>query len=151
MLKLIYDRYVAAGGTLDFDEFTHPLTGLVGLALVDGEPVFLKWDESLNALGVKKPTSGDLAAATEPDSVQGPVKLSFLEFMDLFTEAEQMAIAGAAMADVATKLWYDRAVGAQFIDLGDARLSAGLQALVKAKCITAARRERVLLGVPPSN
>ncbi|KPH79308.1 hypothetical protein [Bosea vaviloviae] len=77
-------------------------------------------------------------------------RLSFLEFMDLFTEAEQLAIAGAAMTNVATKLWYDRAVGAQFIDLADARLTDGLQAMVAAGLLTSARRTRVLKGLAPA-
>lgn len=78
-----------------------------------------------------------------------PVRLSFLEFIDLFTEDEQLAIAGAAMTDAPTKLWYDRAVGAQFIDLTDQRLATGLQALVDAKLLTSARRSRVLNGLAP--
>lgn len=82
-----------------------------------------------------------------PRSTSG---LSFLEFMDLFTEAEQLAIAGAAMTDVAVKLWYDRAVGAQFIDVGDERLASGLQAFVTAGLLTSGRRNRVLKGLPPA-
>lgn len=78
-----------------------------------------------------------------------PARLSFLQFMDLFTEDEQLAVAGAAMTDAPTKLWYDRAVGAQFIDLGDERLAAGLQKMVDAKLLTAARRDRILRGVAP--
>jgi hypothetical protein len=76
--------------------------------------------------------------------------LSFLQFMDLFTEDEQLAIAGAAMTDAPTKLWYDRAVGAQFIDLSDERLIAGMQALVDGKMLTATRRNRILKGLPPA-
>lgn len=77
-------------------------------------------------------------------------RFSFLEFMDLFTEAEQLAIAGAAMTNVATKLWYDRAVGAQFIDLTDASLTVGLEAIVAAGLLTSTRRNRVLKGLPPA-
>lgn len=89
--------------------------------------------------------------APSPEAIkQQPMKLSFLQFMDLFTGDEQLAIAGAAMTDVPTKLWYDRAVGAQFIDLGDERLAAGIQALVDAKLLTAARRTRVLKGLAPA-
>ena len=53
------------------------------------------------------------------------------------------------MTDPATKLWYDRAVGAQYIDLSDQRLSIGLQAMVDAQIISAARMERVLQGSAP--
>lgn len=77
-------------------------------------------------------------------------QISFREFIRLFTEGEQLAIASAAMADATTKLWYDQAVGAQFIDLGDPDLAAGMQAMVDAKLLTAARRNRVLKGLPPA-
>lgn len=80
-----------------------------------------------------------------------PIRLSFLEFMDLFTGDEQLALAGAAMTDPPTKLWYDRAVGAQFIDLSDSRLSVGMQAMVDAAIISADRMARVLQGLPPAS
>ena len=89
-------------------------------------------------------------SAPKPAEIPAPSRLSFLEFMDLFTDDEQLAIAGAAMTDVPTKLWYDRAVGAQFIDLGDERLAAGLQKMVDAKLLTGARRNRVLKGLAPA-
>lgn len=81
-----------------------------------------------------------------PTVASAPLRLSFLQFMDLFTIDEQIALAGAAMTDAATKLWYDRAVGAQFIDFSDLRLAQGLQTLVDSGIITAARRDRVLTG-----
>lgn len=77
-----------------------------------------------------------------------PPRLSFIEFMDLFTEDEMLSIKRAAMSDPEIGLWYDRAVGAQFIDLGDARLKTGMQKLVDAKLISASRRSRVLSGAP---
>lgn len=93
---------------------------------------------------------GQKFRAPDIDEVLAPdVRLSFLEFMDLFTEDEQLAIASAAMTDVATKLWYDRAVGAQFINLEDPRLEAGFQVLVNRQLVTAERRDRVLKGLPP--
>lgn len=94
--------------------------------------------------------SGGGFSAPEAPVPVNRTRFSFLEFMDLFTEAEQLAIAGAAMTDVATKLWYDRAVGAQFIDLTDARLADGLHAMVTAGLLTSARRNRVLEGLPPA-
>lgn len=78
-------------------------------------------------------------------------QFSFLEFMDLFTDAEQLSIAGAAMTDAPTKLWYDRAVGAQYISLDDPRVGAGLQAMVDGSVITAARRDRALQGLAPED
>jgi hypothetical protein len=95
------------------------------------------------------PTWIALAALKLEPLPSAPPRLSFLEFMDLFTDTEQHAIAGAAMTDVTAKLWYDRAVGAQYIDLTDARLAVGLQMLVDAGLITGARRSNVLKGNVP--
>jgi hypothetical protein len=78
------------------------------------------------------------------------IKLTFLQFMDLFTDAEQLAIAQAAMADAAIKLWYDRALGATEINFADPRLAAGLQAFVTSGLLTSARRNRVMKGLPPT-
>lgn len=61
MLQLIYDRYVAAGGQLSFDELVHPMGGLFQVTLVDGKPVLTRWDDSLDELGVEKPTTEELA------------------------------------------------------------------------------------------
>jgi hypothetical protein len=75
--------------------------------------------------------------------------MSFLQFMTLFTNDEQLSIVGAAMTDAPTKLWYDKAVGSQYIALDDPRLADGLQMLVDSSLISAARKTRVLQGLPP--
>lgn len=69
---------------------------------------------------------------------------SFNEFMDLFTEAEQLAIAGAAMTNVTVKLWYDRAVGADYIDLDDPRTVEGIQTMVTNGLLTAEKVADIL-------
>jgi len=76
-------------------------------------------------------------------------RLSFAAFLDLFTAPEQMAIVAAARSDDATKLWYDRALGAQLVDLGDERVIAGVQALVGAGVLKAKRATQVLSGKAP--
>ncbi|MCZ4072712.1 DUF4376 domain-containing protein [Agrobacterium sp. LMR679] len=63
MLKLIYKRYLAAGGDLDFWSFQKPNGGLVALAIVDDEPVITFWDEALDALNVTQPTVAELLDA----------------------------------------------------------------------------------------
>jgi hypothetical protein len=63
MLKLIYSRYVAAGGALEFDAFQHPLTGLVAISMIDEKPVITRWDEALEALSITKPTDKELVEA----------------------------------------------------------------------------------------
>lgn len=69
---------------------------------------------------------------------------SFLEFMERFTQAEQEAIAGAAMVNVQVKLWYDKAVGAKEIIADEPRTVAGMDALVAAGLLTQARRDEIL-------
>jgi hypothetical protein len=77
-------------------------------------------------------------------------QFSFLEFMDLFTEAEQMTLVEASMTLPEVKLWYDKALGAQFIDLDDPRTEPGLQKLVDENLITAERKAAVMAGQGPS-
>lgn len=68
---------------------------------------------------------------------------TFREFMDLFTPPEQLAIAGAAMSDVAVKLWYDRAMGGT-VRLDAAETAQGLDAIVAGGLITQERADAIL-------
>ena len=126
--------------------------GLHALAATRGEALILEdvRDQAGSLIGWNvRPADFRLQGYTGEVTAPAP-RLSFLQFMDLFTETEQLAIAGAAMTDPATKLWYDRAVGAQFIALDDPRLATGLQAFVDAELIDAHRRDQVLQGQPPA-
>ena len=73
-----------------------------------------------------------------------PKPFTSLEYLDLFTEAEQLAVATAAMTNASAKLWYDRMLAANFITLADERTEAGLDALVAAGLITSARRTAIV-------
>lgn len=73
--------------------------------------------------------------------------LTSLEFLDLFTEAEQLAIVAAASQSVQVKLWYDRMLAASFITLADQRAEAGLDALVAASLLTAERKAEILAAM----
>lgn len=73
-----------------------------------------------------------------------PKQFTSLEYLDLFTESEQLAVAAAAMENAAIKLWYDRMLAASFITLADERTEAGLDALVSAGLITSARRTAIV-------
>ena len=75
---------------------------------------------------------------------------SFLEFMELFTDEEQLAIAGAAMQSVQVKLWYDKAVGANFILLSDQRTIDGVNQMAAAGLFSQERAAKVLKGEGPS-
>ncbi|WP_201829532.1 hypothetical protein [Microvirga zambiensis] len=76
-------------------------------------------------------------------------QFTFLEFMDLFTDQEQLTLVEASMSIPAIKLWYDKALGAQFIDLDDPRTEPGLQALVNAGLISSERKAAVMAGRGP--
>lgn len=69
---------------------------------------------------------------------------TFTEFMGLFTESEQLALATAAMQDAGMKLWYDQAVGASSIDLDSDKLRKGFDFAVQANLITSARKDEIL-------
>ena len=82
----------------------------------------------------------------DPTKLPEPVYPQFtsLEFLDLFTEPEQIAIVTATNASAQVKLWYDRMLAANFITLADPRTEAGLAALVQAGLLTAERKAAIV-------
>jgi hypothetical protein len=75
-----------------------------------------------------------------------PRRYSPLEFMDLFTDEEQLAIVRAATPENAPiKLWYDRMLAAEWITTSDERTAAGVNALVTAGLLTADRAAEILV------
>ena len=85
----------------------------------------------------------------DPTKLPGPVypQLTSLEFLDLFTESEQLAIATAAMQSAQVKLWYDRTLAAMFVTLADPRTEGGLTALVGAGLLTAERKAAIVAAM----
>jgi hypothetical protein len=77
-----------------------------------------------------------------------PRRYTWLEFMDLFTEPEQLAIVTASMQNAGIKLWYDKAMGASYIDLDDPRTIEGVNALATASLVTPQRAAEVLASQP---
>jgi hypothetical protein len=73
-----------------------------------------------------------------------PPRFTSLEFLDLFTTDEQLAVVTASMANAAVKLWYDRTLAASFITISDLRTEAGLTALASAGLLTAARKTAIV-------
>lgn len=67
-----------------------------------------------------------------------------LQFIERFTQAEQLAIVTAAMSSAELRLWYDKLMAAQEVVFSDPRLPAGLDALVAAGLITAERKVELL-------
>ena len=90
---------------------------------------------------------GNTPEPADPLPPVPPKQFSSLEFLDLFTEPEQLAVATAAMQSPQVKLWYDRTLAAMFITLADPRTEAGLTALVGAGLLTAERRDAILKGM----
>lgn len=72
-----------------------------------------------------------------------------LEMLDLFTEAEQLAVVSATMVEPAVKLWYDRLIAATFVTYEDPRTEGGLQALVDAELLTPQRKAEIVAAMQP--
>jgi len=70
-----------------------------------------------------------------------------LDFLNLFTEAEQLAVVQAGLANAAVKLWYDKALAATYITLDDPRVEAGLGALTAAGLLSEERKLAVLAAM----
>lgn len=60
-----------------------------------------------------------------------------LDFLDRFSEQTQLKIVTEAMRIPAIRLWYDRLLAAQQVDLNSPRLRAGLEAMRQAGLLTA--------------
>ena len=59
-----------------------------------------------------------------------------LDFLDRFSEQTQLKIVTEAMRIPAIRLWYDRLLAAQQVDLNSPRLRAGLEAMRQAGLLT---------------
>lgn len=88
----------------------------------------------------------ELASFAAPLPTERP-RFVPLEFLDLFTEAEQLSVAAAAMSSAPVKLWYDRVLAASYITLDDPRVETGLTALVAAGLLSEERKLAVLAAM----
>jgi hypothetical protein len=133
--------------THDFGEATPPaLAANKGTwrAIVDGtEP---SYDPATETLETALEVVNGVPTRVYSVVAKPAPRWSFLEFMERFTQAEQEAIAGAAMVNVQVKLWYDKAVGAKEIIADEPRTVSGMAALVAAGLLTAERRDEILAG-----
>lgn len=115
MLKLIYNLYVAKGGTLDFETFQHPMFGLVAIAIVDDVPVITRWDISLDEAGVKKPSTADLLNAMTAPTLDD-VKAEKITALRAACEAE--IVSGFASSALGTEHTYPSDMKAQINLMG---------------------------------
>ena len=80
----------------------------------------------------------------DPAPPPPPKQFTSLEYLDLFTESEQLAVVSATMAVPQVKLWYDKMLAAGFITTADPRTEGGLAALVGAGLLTEDRKVEIL-------
>jgi len=84
-----------------------------------------------------------IAASRNP-----PAALTFLQFMDLFTSAEQTAL--VSETDTQTKLFIMMATGAGGIQLGNPEVIQGVNYVASIGIITTARAAQILAGQAPA-
>lgn len=92
-------------------------------------------------------SEGNTPEPADPAPHAPPKHLTSLEFLDLFTESEQLTIVSSAMSSPQVKLWYDRTLAAMFITLADPRTEAGLNAAVAGGLITEARKNIIIAAM----
>ena len=119
--------------------YTNPQTGEV--FAFDTEAERNQW----GAPELELMTPEQVEAHLNPPTPPAPIPtFTALQFLDLFTEDEQLAVASAAMQSPQVKLWYDRLLAAAFITIEDPRTEAGLQALVGAGLLTQDRKDEIV-------
>ena len=106
------------------------------LVVIDGNSSFLASTLDAAALALVEPA--------DPLPPPPPKQFTSLEYLDLFTESEQLAVVSATMAVPQVKLWYDKMLAAGFITTADPRTEGGLAALVGAGLLTEARKLEIL-------
>ena len=89
-------------------------------------------------------SEGNTPEPADPPPPAPPKQFTSLEFLDLFTSSEQLAIVQASMSVAQVKLWYDRTLAAAFISLSDPRTELGLEAAVAGGLITEIRKSEIL-------
>ena len=96
-------------------------------------------------------TQAEIDAHLNPLTPEPPSYPQFtaLEMLDLFTEAEQLAVVEATMSVPDVKLWYDRLIAAMFVTYEDPRVEAGLQALLDADLLTPERKAEIVAAMQP--
>lgn len=76
--------------------------------------------------------------------------ISKLQFMSLFTDAELAGVYQAARSNVMVEVWLEKLKLAETVSLADARTQAGIDSLVAAGLLEAARGEAIKAGEAPA-
>lgn len=87
----------------------------------------------------------------DAEAAKPPVYPHFVgnQKLDLFTQAEQLAVVTAAMTDPVVKLMYDRLLGAAYLTWEDAETEYGLQLLLDKGLITQDRKVAIVAAMQP--
>jgi hypothetical protein len=120
--------------------------------MIVAEPGFAPGDGSQIVCGLAAKTgdayaNGVLTPVAPPPPAPQTVGLNFLQFVALFTPAEQAAIFGSA--DTQVKAFNLMAAGAPQIDLADPRVVAGIGYLASISIVSPARVAAILAGQAP--
>jgi len=91
----------------------------------------------------------DVLNNPEPEPEPSYPRFTALEMLDLFTEAEQLAVVQATLTNAAVRLWYDRLIAATFVTYQDPRTEGGLQALVDSGLLTQVRKDEIVQQMLP--
>ena len=110
-------------------------------------PKLIEFNMTTGVLAERDLTPEEIAQFTPPPPPPAP-RWTSLQFIERFTDSEQLAIVTAAASVPALRLWYDKAMAADEIVADDPRTIAGVQALVTAGLITEQRKTEIL-GSPP--
>ena len=124
-----------------------PYEGEALEAVVDVFAPVAYWEEQQRPVAqVSVGAKGTIArTAVEPIWTMTP-----LQFMERFTEAEQLAITTAAQSTPSVRMWYDRLIAASEVVQNDPRLQAGMSAMVAAGLLTQARADAIMDWSQPS-
>lgn len=104
--------------------------------------VWVEADASVNAGDLYQ--DGVFTRPSPPEPEPAPERTySPLEFLDLFTEDEQLAATVQKQTNPHISLWFDRLIAAGFVRKSDPRVPAGLDAMVTVEVITPQRKEEI--------
>lgn len=78
------------------------------------------------------------------ESIQMVKSWTPLQFIEQFTDDEQLSVKTLSMSNAQIGLWYDKLLASQEVIVDDARLIAGLNALVSAGVLTRERVDEIL-------
>ncbi|WP_173086443.1 hypothetical protein [Fundidesulfovibrio magnetotacticus] len=83
------------------------------------------------------------------DADSGLARMSKLDFLDLFTQAELEALKGLEASVPSVAVFWEKYRAAEYMNLTDPRTVASIRALETAGLIAAGRADRILAGEEP--